>query len=175
MKSNRLKSRRFILAGILLVSSTLVQSAAAQESGEKKNLPITVTSDRMNGDFESGVITFMDHVKVVRGEMVLHADKVEVYPKDKGEDIERMVATGNVRVVHGSRASVSDRVEYVEEVGLLILTGHAKVVDGNNTITGPLIRVYLNEDRAEVEGNTVERPKFLFYPDSMKKQGADGK
>jgi lipopolysaccharide export system protein LptA len=175
MKSKGLKLWRFILAGILFISGTLVQSGVAQENEEKKILPITVTSERMDGDFESGIITFMDHVKVVRGEMVLHAEKVEVYPKDKGEDVERMVATGDVRVVHGTRASVSDRVEYVEDGGLLILTGNAKVVDGNNTITGPLIRVYLNEDRAEVEGNTVERPKFLFYPDSMKKQGADGK
>ncbi len=174
MKSNGLKVREVVFAALLVVSGILVQTGAAQESKEEKNLPITITSERMEGDFETGVIIFMDHVKVIRGEMVLHAEKVEVYPKDKGKDVERIVATGNVRVVHGTRASVSDRVEYIEDGEFLILTGNAKVLDGNNTITGPLIRIYLNEDRAEVEGNTVERPKFLFYPDSLKKQGADG-
>ena len=102
--------------------------------------------------------------------MVLQADKVEVHPKEGGKEIERIVAAGNVRVITGSRSSLSDQVEYLEALDLLILSGNAKVIDGQNTITGPLIRVYLKEDRAEVEGNTVERPKFLFHPDSQKKK-----
>lgn len=155
-------------AGILVLFLVQSQALGAQENGEVEKLPITITSDRMEGDFKAGVFSFMDSVKVIRGEMVLHADEVEVYPKDGGEDIERIVAVGHVRAMTASRSSVSDRLEYLENGGLLILTGNAKVSDGNNTITGPLIRVYLEEDRAEVEGNTSERPKFLFHPDTLK-------
>jgi lipopolysaccharide transport protein LptA len=163
------------LAGILFVCIGQVQFVSAQEKQLKEALPITITSDRMKGDFKAGIITFLDRVKVVRGDMVLNADQVTVHPKDGGDDIERIVATGNVRVISGSRSSVSDRVEYVDDTEVLILTGNAKVMDGKNTIAGPVIRVYLKEDRAEVEGNNLERPKFLFHPDTMKSQKKEGK
>lgn len=148
--------------------------AIVQGEPPKKDLPITITSDRMEGDFEAGIITFLDRVKVVRGEMILYADKVETYPKDGGEDLERVVATGHVKVINGTRTSVADRAEYLEEGEILLLTGNAKVSDSSNTLIGPVIRVYLNEDRTEVEGNTVERPKFLFYPGKGKRIGGKG-
>ncbi len=159
------------LAGVLVLSSGLIKDVTAEEARdrEEKNLPITITSDRMEGDFKSGVIVFLGGVKVIRGEMVMHADKVDVQTANSGQDIERIVATGNARVISGSRSSMSDRVEYIEAQDFLILTGNARVSDGNNTISGPLIRVYLKEDRAEVEGSTAERPKFLFHPDTLKK------
>jgi lipopolysaccharide export system protein LptA len=122
----------------------------------------------MEGDLKGGVITFMDRVKVVRGDTILYADRVETYPKQGGEDVDRIVAIGNVRVVRGSRLSMADRAEYLEAGELLILSGHAKISEGNNTISGAVIRVYLDEDRTEVEGDTVERPRFLFYPEDGK-------
>jgi lipopolysaccharide export system protein LptA len=163
------------LVGLLLFSLGGGVFARAQEGPSEQDLPVTITSDRMEGDFKAGVITFLDQVKVVRGEMILYADKVVTYPKDGGEDLERVIATGHVKVISGNRTSVADRAEYLEEGEILLLTGNAKVTDENNTLTGPLIRVYLNEDRTEVEGNTVERPKFLFYPEKGKdKAGRSG-
>jgi len=128
----------------------------------------------MEGNFESGVVTFLDHVKVVRGEMILYADRVETYPENGGKDLKRVVATGHVKVISGPRTSVADRAEYLETGEILVLTGNAKVTDGDNTLIGPVIRVYLNEDRTEVEGNTVERPKFLFYPGTDQKKAGEG-
>ncbi|MEK6776104.1 MAG: lipopolysaccharide transport periplasmic protein LptA [bacterium] len=168
------KKSRFRLHGIIVVlffCSGLFNDVTAEEVHEQdgENLPITVTSDRMEGDFKSGVIVFIGGVKVIRGEMVMHADKVDVQTANSGQDVERIIAQGNARVISGTRSSISDRVEYVQAQDLLVLTGNAKVSDGNNTISGPLIRVYLKEDRAEVEGSTGERPKFLFHPDTLKK------
>lgn len=161
-------SRRFLLTGMLLILFVPFQTVTAVDHGEQESLPVTISSDRMRGDFNAGVFTFLDSVKVVRGDMVLHADAVEVHPAEGGEDIERIVATGHVQVMTGTRSSVSDRVEYLQQGALLILTGNARVSDGNNTIVGPLIRVYLDEDRAEVEGSPSERPTFLFHPETMK-------
>lgn len=160
--------RRFLLTGMLLILFVPLETVTALDHGEQEKLPVTISSDRMRGDFKAGVFTFLDSVKVVRGDMVVHADEVEVHPGEGGEEIERIVATGNVRVMTGTRSSVSDRVEYLQQGSLLILTGNARVSDGNNTIAGPLIRVYLDEDRAEVEGNPSERPTFLFHPETMK-------
>jgi len=99
---------------------------------------------------------------------------VETYPEKGGEDLKRVVATGHVKVISGTRTSVADQAEYLEEGEILVLTGNAKVSDGSNTLIGPVIRVYLNEDRTEVEGNTVQRPKFLFYPGKVKKAEEKG-
>jgi len=145
----------------LVLNLLVLSPAAAQDS---KGLPVTITSDRMEGDLAGGRITFLDHVKVVRGEMVLRADRVDVFPKEGGQAIERIQAQGNVRVTAGPRTSVSDRAEYWDAEALLLLVGNARLSDGKRTLTGPLIRVYLDQDRAEVEGDTVERPTFLFEP-----------
>ncbi|NOY54051.1 MAG: hypothetical protein GXP58_10625 [Deltaproteobacteria bacterium] len=168
----RFRAGRLKCAVVLCLSLLLPVIAAGQPPG--KDLPIIITSERMEGNFESGIITFLDHVKVVRGEMILYADKVETYPENKGKDLKRVVATGHVKVISGTRSSVADRAEYLEEGEILVLTGNAKVYDGDNTLIGPVIRIYLNEDRTEVEGNTVERPKFLFYPGKGKKTGEEG-
>ncbi len=154
---------------VLVIASCLGASpAGAQQPGAGRDLPITITSDRMEGDLKAGVITFMDRVKVVRGDTILYADRVETYPKKGAEDVDRIVAIGNVRVVRGSRLSTADRAEYRESEALLILSGRAKVSEGNNTVSGAVIRVYLDEERTEVEGDTAERPRFLFYPENGK-------
>ncbi len=157
------------ILGVFVVGFLAPGSGWAQASEVGKDLPITITSDRMEGDLKAGVITFIDHVKVVRGDTILYADRVETYPKKGAEDVDRIVATGNVRVVRGSRLSMADRAEYLESGELLILSGHAKITEGNNTISGAIIRVYLDEDRTEVEGDTVERPRFLFFPEEGKR------
>ncbi len=153
----------------LWVLGAILLSVAVPGARGNEQVPITITSNRMEGDFKSGIITFLNEVKVVRGEMVLYADRVELYPRERGKQIDKVVASGHVRVLDGSRSAWADRAEYIDATEILVLTGNAKVSDGQNTITGPLIRVYLREERTEVEGNTVERPRFLFYPD-----GPDG-
>ncbi|OIP63576.1 MAG: hypothetical protein CO150_05620 [Nitrospirae bacterium CG_4_9_14_3_um_filter_53_35] len=171
MNIKRRLSRLRCLAGLLMLCSLLIQDAGAEDASgpEGKSLPMTITSDRMEGDFKSGAIVFLGGVKVIRGDMVMHADQADVQTANSGQDIERVLAAGHVRVISGSRSSMSDRAEYIEAQDLLILTGNARVSDGNNTLSGPLIRVYLKEDRAEVEGSTAERPKFLFHPDTLRK------
>lgn len=158
----------------LLVLWAMVLFVAVPVVYGNETLPITITSNRMEGNFKSGIITFLDEVKVVRGEMVLYADRVQIHPGEEGTEIEKVVATGRVRVVDGSRSASSDRAEYMDAGEILILTGNAKLSDGQNTITGPLIRVYLREERTEVEGNGGERPRFLFYPDKLKQERQGG-
>lgn len=165
---------RFRVLPFLFVLWAMVLSVEVPEVYGNEQLPIVITSNRMEGDFKSGIITFLDEVKVVRGEMVLYADRVELYPRERGKEIDKVVATGHVRVLDGSRSASSDRVEYIDASEILILTGNAKVSDGQNTITGPLIRVFLREERTEVEGDRGERPRFLFYPDESKKEGQGG-
>jgi lipopolysaccharide export system protein LptA len=172
IKNNTVMNSILPMAVIVWLVVAAICAASVKQGLADDRQPITITSNRMEGDFKSGVIVFLEQVKVVRGDMVLHADRVEIYPKDKGQEIDKMVATGHVRVASGTRSSFSDHVEYIEESEILILTGNAKVSDGHNTITGPIIRVYLREDRTEVEGNTVERPRFLFYPDDLKEKEA---
>ena len=144
---------------ILFLGLAAPAPVRAQEGG---GLPVTITADRMEGDLAAGRITFLEHVKVVRGKMVLRADRVDVFPKEGGQAVERIRAQGNVRVSAGGRTSVSDRAEYRDAEALLLLIGNARLSDGTRTLTGPLIRVYLDQDRAEVEGDTVERPTFMF-------------
>ncbi|MDX1764130.1 MAG: lipopolysaccharide transport periplasmic protein LptA [bacterium] len=168
---NRIVAR--VMAPLVVLWATMLFVAVPGVYGNEP-LPITITANRMEGDFKSGIITFLDAVKVVRGEMVLYADHVELHPGEQGKKIEKVTAAGHVRVVDGSRSASSDRAEYVDAGEILILTGNAKVSDGQNTITGPLIRIYLREERTEVEGTRDERPRFLFYPDKLKEEAQGG-
>ena len=48
---------------ILLIVFVSLTTLEAQESLDEGRLPITITSDRMEGDFQGGVITFLNDVR----------------------------------------------------------------------------------------------------------------
>lgn len=117
-------------------------------AGSKEKTVITCDG-ALEVDYAKNIATFNDNVKVERPDSVIYSDKMEVFfttqkadkeTKEKkdiasaspmgsmGGKIDKIIASGNVRVVRGDNISYSDVATYSAVDKKLVLNGQAKLV-----------------------------------------------
>jgi len=150
----------------------------AAPATEDKNGPVIVDSDSLESMQKEGLSVFKGNVVAKQNNSVQYADRMEVYTDSKTDRIERVVSTGNVRIItRDCRMGTASRTEYYEAEQRVVLIGNARVWRGADIVTGERITMYLAEDRSLVEGGKQERVKAIFYQDRPKteiKMGPNG-
>jgi Uncharacterized protein conserved in bacteria len=148
-----------------VLGCALCASAAAPKVA--KNVPTRITADGMTYEADKRVVSFSKSVHVFRPDFELWSDKLVVHlkPVDKKEgeeesasptegmaagDIERIVATGNVRMKRDKNSSTSELATYTMDTEVLVLEGNPRLSDGENVISGEVVRYYMRENRSEV-------------------------
>ncbi len=127
--------------------------------------PIRITNKkRVELDDTAGTVTFTGKVKAVQGDTTLYCDKLIVHyakvkkPGQKEEEAERVltkiVALGHVKIVQPGQTSLGQEGVYEVAERRIIMKGRPKIIRGENTISGSKIIVYLDENRAVVEGGS---------------------
>lgn len=158
--------RRWIAAVIVPVSlGLLVGSGLAQEK-QKGKKPLTITSDLLEVDRRLHSAVYSGNVMADdkdRG-MVILSDKIEFSFDEKMEQIEKGLATGNVRITAGDRRATCDQLELFPREEKAVLTGDPRVWQDNDLISGTKITIFLKEDRAIVEGGPSKRVTAILYP-----------
>lgn len=161
------------------------QEVKHQESGEEEKIthdasrPVDISSDSLEVDDNRGVFVFRGDVVAKQDSATIYSEQLDVYytkKKDTADDgatdntqnrsIEKIIARGSVRIVQDERIATGERAEYVYSQGSVILTGSPTVIQGDNTIAGEKITVYLNGARSIVEGGERERVQAIFVPDN---------
>jgi len=163
--------RRLILP-LLLAGSLLCLRASAQEQqrGLEKLLPsgcqgadavLDITSERMTFDQRTRIFVFEEKVQARRCAMTMTCDRLQVTNNAKDEQVERLLATGNVHVQQGTRHVVAERAEYFAAEQRLVLTGNPRAWDTQEQreLTGEEITVFLQS-----EDIIVKRARVLFRP-----------
>jgi len=155
---------------------TLTPPAAPANEG--KGGPVIVDSDSLESIQKEGLSVFKGNVVAKQNNSVQYADRMEVYMDSKTDRIERVVSTGNVRIItRDCRMGTASRTEYYDAEQRVVLIGNARVWRGADIVTGERITIYLAEDRSLVEGGKQERVKAIFYQDRPKteiKMGPNG-
>ena len=145
---------------------------------EDKNGPVVVDSDSLESMQKEGLSVFKGNVVAKQNSSVQYADRMEVYTDSKTDRIERVVSTGNVRIItRDCRMGTAGRAEYYDAEQRVVLIGNARVWKGGDIVTGERITMYLAEDRSLVEGGKQERVKAVFYQERTKtevKTGPEG-
>lgn len=152
-----------------LSDDTLLYAASNNQTDK-----IHVTSNRLETDNEASFAEFSGDVIVTQGTTVINSDMLRVYYKGSGDKqatsgsgsgmIDRIVASGNVRIQMDDRQAESDRAEYVTETGLITLTGkNAKVSSGNNSIAGHKITIHRQTNKMTVERKGDTRVEAVIY------------
>jgi lipopolysaccharide transport protein LptA len=108
-----------------------------------------------------------------RGISIL-ADQIEFFFDERMEELERALATGNVRLSYGERRGVAERAEYYPTESRAVLIGHPKVWQNNDVVTGCKITLLLRDDRSQVEGCEGERVNAVLYPKQGEEAPAGG-
>jgi lipopolysaccharide export system protein LptA len=139
--------------------------AASASATEGKNGPVVVDSDTLESMQKEGLSIFKGNVVARQNNSVQYADRMEVYTDAKSDRIERVVSTGNVRIItRDCRMGTARRTEYYDAEQRVVLIGNARVWREADVVTGERITIYLAEDRSLVEGGKQERVKAIFYP-----------
>lgn len=80
--------------------------------------------------------------------------------------IAKIQAKGNVRIVRGEQTATAQEALYLREEEKIVLTGDAKVWEGQNMVTGRQITLFLDEDTSLVE----QEVKVIFYPKTKREE-----
>lgn len=156
---------------LLLPDVGLVQDKKGENAESK---PIHITSDLLTTDNEAGVVEFSGNVRVTQGTTVILSDRLKVYYKKDADSaqkisggpgaVEKIVATGNVKIDFDDKKAVSNKAEYVTDTQVLVLSGpDSKVTTEKESVSGAKITLYRSDGRIKVEGGEGKRVEAVFY------------
>ena len=144
------------------------------------NEQIRISADKLTVHDKDKLAEFAGSVKASQGNNVIRSDKLKIYyksgfggeeKKPAGEEsIEKLVASGNVRIRFDENIAVSEDAVYVTETRVLVLTGeNSKITKGNDSISGSKITLYRDDGRITIEGGEKKdgkkgRVEAVFYP-----------
>jgi lipopolysaccharide export system protein LptA len=158
----------WITVGVVVASLGLVVGSGRAEEKKAEKKPITITADHLevNRKLRNAVYTGNVTADDKSRDMVILSDKMEFFFDEKMEQIQRGLATGNVRISAGERRITSEQLELFPGEERAVLTGDPRVWQGNDLVTGTKITIFLKEDRAIVEGGPSKRVTAVLYPRS---------
>lgn len=164
----------FICIVLICVWFPVSASAAAPASASPKdraNLPITVKSNEMNADNKGKTAVFFGKVVAKQGDVTIFSDKLIVSYAEKGGDVEKIEAFGNVRIVQLNRTGFSDQAMYESSSGRVVMTGSPRVVQGDDRISGKVITYYIDDEKSHVsnDGDPKARVEAVINPAARKK------
>lgn len=142
----------------------LANQVAAESQLLIKDQPLQITSGRLEADAGSNVVTFHDQVVARQGDVTIYAESLKIVYAGEAQELQRIEAVGDVRIVQGTRVVTGDRAEYDHQAGTIELTGNPKVHQGKDAVSGDKIMIYLNEDKTIISSQGGSRVNALFHP-----------
>lgn len=147
-----------------------------------KAQPIEIQSDRLDAYQEKRVVIFSGNAIATQGERKISADRLLIYYKAPSGgpvkknindvaavgDLERLEAQGHVTITETNRIVTGNHAVFHQDSQKIVITGHAVMKEGKNTIRGGKIIVFLDEDRGVVESDERKRVTATIYPDEKR-------
>lgn len=162
------------LCGLAMACLAPPIDAQPREDSTADSGSIRITADELVSRVRDNYAEFIGNVEAVQGDFVIRSERLRIhYRRAEGQStpdptggnaIEKIVATGRVRITSGSRQAQTDRAEYLVDEGLVTLRGeNSTVTDGRNSIRGSVIRLNRVDGRIQVEGGATERVRAVFH------------
>jgi lipopolysaccharide export system protein LptA len=171
-----------VLLGLSALVFALVgidQAVADDPASAPSSKPMAIKSGSMTVKNLDQRVVFDRDVTITKGDMDLHADRVEVIltrPAESGgehapagavgpaglseENIERIEAEGRVKVVQGKKTATADHAVYHRAEETIVLTGRPESWEEGVRIQGSKITILLKEQRS-----IVEESRVVIYPE----------
>lgn len=182
----RIVTYPFFLFFAMLLSLTFWSAPAQPASPEKKPgesspMPIVINSKALEADNKNMTITFTGDVEAKREDFTVYCQQMVVYyekpaDKNKGADegtrIDKIVATGDVKIVRSEGGvATGKKAVYYQRDEKLVLTGQPVVKQGDNSVEGDRITLFLKEDRSVVESSGDKKVRAVIFSKQKKQQG----
>lgn len=157
--------------GVAPAQTTATAAQPGIGLGAKCHGPINVSADSFEGDLQTKVGTYIGNVIVVQADCRLRADKV-VAEAEKGNDLNRLTATGHVVFNSSSGTATGDAGVYELGPKTITLTGKVVLTKGRDVMRGTNLVVDINTGLAHLtaKGMPGGRVQSSFTPDEHKPQ-----
>ncbi len=141
-----------------------VDQVEAQRAGDP---PVKITADRMVYNETKRTVVFEGSVRAEHLDLELFAKTLTAYFSKGGkrggaDQIERIVAKGDVLLNRKTTEGRCSTLTYMVQDGILRMEGNPVLQDGDNVITGQIIKFYLKDNRSEVVGGKGKRVQAVF-------------
>ncbi|SNB46424.1 lipopolysaccharide transport periplasmic protein LptA [Geobacter sp. DSM 9736] len=157
-----MKARSWFHAVVLC---TLIAACPAWGAAEDRSAsPIELKANELHSDSNSRTATFLGQVVAKQGDVTIYADRLVVRYAEQAQAVERVEASGNVRIVQGSRRGEAASAVYDNGRGVITLEGNPRVYQGNDIVSGRVITYYLDEQKSTVTGGSNERVRAVIHP-----------
>ena len=165
-----------VLVFMLLAFVALAAPADKSSRRDRSSLPITIKSNELTADNKGKTAVFTGKVVAKQGDISIFADKITVNYADKKGDVEKIEASGNVRIVQQNKTGTAAQAVYDSRDGRITLTGNPRVMQGGDSISGKTITYYVDDDKSVVSGgdDPKSRVEAVINPPS-RKGNADGR
>ncbi len=141
--------------------------------------PLDTTAERIENRDSEGKTVLIGSVDITQGDRRLMADRVELLwtQTAAGErgDIERVIATGNVRYFSPTQNASGDRGVYELATETITLTGEVVITQGENVITTThFVSNLATNDSSFGEPGSGDRVRAVIFPQSNSEEDGDG-
>jgi lipopolysaccharide transport protein LptA len=137
-------------------------------TGFDRDQPLSIHSDELDASQDGGArrFVFSKNVKVEQGDLRLESARMEAFYPENATQPDRLVASGGVHVVQGTREARCDEATYYRTKDLLVCEGHAELHAGDDQVAGAVIEFDLLAEKVLVRGGAT----VLFHPEPEKPQ-----
>jgi lipopolysaccharide export system protein LptA len=166
--------RAIIMKAFILILACLFAAAVLAPptfAAEKtvSNKPIKITSDRLEADNNARIIHFRGSVHAVQEDIDIICDVLSVtYGEEKqgtsGQNVEHIVAEGNVIITQQKRKITGKKAEFFQNTRTIVITGNPVAQEGQNIIQGSKIVFYIDENKSVIEGAQSKQVEAVIYP-----------
>ena len=153
--------------------------AAIPKAGADHTVSTTITAKKMTVKNQDSQAVFEGAVVLTRGSLLVYSDRMvvmfraqegpepvkggipargsETVPAVSNRSVNRIEATGRVRIEKDSGSATCDKAIYYHDGDKIVLTGDPVAWDKGTRVSGKQITMFLAEDRSVVEGGSHVR------------------
>jgi lipopolysaccharide export system protein LptA len=162
--------KKSLMVFVLFLSVLYLYSPASGQQ-ENQSIPTDIASDKMTYAGRDNLVVFTGDVHVLRPDFELWSDELRVFLKPGQEDeapgqqenIDKIVASGSVRIKTEGREGFSDLLTYFPDEGLARLEKNPRLVEDRNSVEGETIILNMKENTSEVLGGPQKRVRVIFH------------
>ena len=139
--------KKFIIIFIICIIFAVSFSIQAAENSAIQKIT-RITSDRMEMNWSKNVAIFIGNALLVDEDGRVEADRMEVFliSSENKEDVEKVIATGNVKITAPERKTKSGKAVFHKGKDILILSDNPEVWQKGTCFTGGRITFDLTKD-----------------------------
>ncbi|RIL06480.1 MAG: hypothetical protein DCC71_06655 [Proteobacteria bacterium] len=119
--------------------------------------PLSIRSDELEAIEEGGRrrLVFTRSVNVEQADLKVQADRLEALYPPGGDQPDRLIANGRVRVSQRDKTMLCDAATFYQNEDRLVCTGNAELRQGGDRVRGKEIEIFVKQNRVKVRGGAV--------------------